>query len=307
VPARAAAAGHGGPPGGMSPPAELVKGFRLLRIPVAAGSPVTRSLLVKRHTSRDPAEQDEAERTLFVTHLDNFVTEAQLQRCFSSAFGPVQKVELKSSEKKAPKVEQRADGVRLHVNFARVVFKESASVSKALEASDGRISSAAVLPLPGSTLKEEMKASKSLYRDAGELRQEIDEWMAGYDSREEEKRRLARESALVDEDGFVKVVTGITRAPDGEFAIRSAKKPGLTTGAFAEPIAGAPGDIASTGDGVLDRRKRKKKDRERPDFYRFQQREKRREEIQEHRKRVAEDTEKVQRMRKTKRFKAAAT
>lgn len=31
-------------------------------------------------------------------------------------------------------------------------------MSKALEASDGRISSAAVLPLPGSTLKEEMKA-----------------------------------------------------------------------------------------------------------------------------------------------------
>eukprot|EP00429_Kryptoperidinium_foliaceum_P054137 CAMPEP_0176091168 /NCGR_PEP_ID=MMETSP0120_2-20121206/45663_1 /TAXON_ID=160619 /ORGANISM="Kryptoperidinium foliaceum, Strain CCMP 1326" /LENGTH=287 /DNA_ID=CAMNT_0017425059 /DNA_START=1 /DNA_END=864 /DNA_ORIENTATION=- len=280
---------------------ELIKGFRLLRVPVAAGSPVTRSLLVKRHMSRDPTEKDLAERTLFVTHVDNFVTEAQLQRCFSGAFGLVEKVELKSQEKKAPRAEQRADGVKVHVNFARVIFKEKASVEKALDASDGRISSAAVLPLPTSALKEEVKASKSFYRDAIELRQEIDEWMASYDAREEEKRRLARESALVDEDGFTKVVSGITRAPDG-FVIRSAKKPSLTVGAFAEPISAAKAAAADKGEST-DKRKRKKKDKERPDFYRFQQREKRREEIQAHRRMVAEDTEKVQRMKKTKRFK----
>uniref|UniRef100_A0A7S2P3X6 RRM domain-containing protein n=1 Tax=Zooxanthella nutricula TaxID=1333877 RepID=A0A7S2P3X6_9DINO len=278
---------------------ELVKGFRHLRVPVAPGSFITRSFLVKRHASRDAAEKEVADRTLFVTHLDNFTTEAQLSRCFSSAYGQVDKVELKSVEKRAPKAEQRADGVRLHVNFARVVFKDWSSLENAIQAADGRIATAAVLPLPTSALKSQLKAAKSLYRDAGELREEIDDWMASYDAREDDKRRLARESALVDEDGFQKVVSGITRSAEG-FSIRSAKRPSLKAGAFSEPIAAAQG-VAS---GTADKRKRKKKEIERPDFYKFQQREKRRDEIMDHRRRKAEDEEKVLRMRKTKRFKA---
>jgi len=233
-----------------------------------------------------------------VSHLDNFITEAQLSRSFGN-FGPVEKVELKSTEKRAPKVEQRADHVRLHVNYARIIFQDAASLDKALEAANGRIASAAVLSLPGGTLKEQMKADKALYRDAAELRHEIDEWMAAYDAREDEKRRQLRESAMVDDDGFQKVVSGITRTADG-FAIRSAKRPSLRTGAFAEPISGSAPDSAEG-----DRRKKKKKDRERPDFYKFQQREQRRNEIIDVRKRKAEDAEKVERMRKTKRFKAA--
>lgn len=41
---------------------------------------------------------------------------------------------------------------------------------------------------------------------------------------------------------------------------------------------------------------------EMPDFYRFQQREKRREEIIEHRKRHAKDIDTVKQMKKAKRF-----
>jgi len=272
----------------------------LLRVPTAAGSLVTRSLLVKRHASREPSEQDDAGRTLFVTHLDNFLTEAQLMRSFGAAFGPVDRVVLKTVEKKAPKAEQRADNVRFHVNFARVIFKETVSLEKAMEAADGRITGSAVLPLPGGVLKEEVKAGKTLYREASELRQEIDEWMAGYDARQEEQKRLAREAAVVDDDGFQKVVSGITRTADG-VAIRSAKRPSLKTGAFSEPINNFQ-DLAVT---KTDRRTRKKREQERPDFYKFQQREKRREDIIDHRKRVAQDEEKVVHMRKAKRFKVA--
>merc|ERR1712060_1025852 len=91
---------------------ELVRGYRLLRVPLIAGLPVSRGFLVKRHESRDAEERAVAGRTLFVTHLDNFVTEAQLTRCFTAGFGPVEKVVIKSVEKKASKAEQRADGVR---------------------------------------------------------------------------------------------------------------------------------------------------------------------------------------------------
>lgn len=272
----------------------------MLRVPTAAGSLVTRSLLVKRHASREPSEQDDAGRTLFVTHLDNFLTEAQLMRSFGAAFGPVDRVVLKTVEKKAPKAEQRADNVRFHVNFACVIFKETVSLEKAMETANGRITGSAVLPLPGGALKEEVKAGKTLYREASELRQEIDEWMAGYDARQEEQKRLAREAAVVDDDGFQKVVSGITRTADG-VAIRSAKRPSLKTGAFSEPINNFQ-DLAVT---KTDRRTRKKREQERPDFYKFQQREKRREDIIDHRKRVAQDEEKVVHMRKAKRFKVA--
>lgn len=271
----------------------IVKGFKLMRIPVAAGSPVTRSLLVKRHEGRTPEEQAVNGRALFVTHLDNFVTEAQLSRSFAGAFGPVEKVELKSVEKKAPKAELRADHVHVYVNFARVIFSEEASLEKAIAAASGRIAGAAVLPLPPSELKERLRTGRAPYRDAVELKREVDAWMAKYDEQEEEKKRLARASAVVDEDGFTKVVSGITRTADGT-AVRASRGPALKTGAFAEVVA------------LPDRGKKKKKSKEMPDFYRFQQRENKRQEINDHRKRKVEDIEKVYRLKKKAKVRTAA-
>merc|ERR1712039_644590 len=164
---------------------------------------------------------------------------------------------------------------------AQVVFKDAASVEKALEAAVGRVAGAAVLPLPSGELKEHLREGKTLYRDAGEMRRELDEWMANYDQREEQKRQAARESAI-DEDGFTKVVSGITRTEDG-VTIRSAARPAPKTGAFAEPIRGS-GDMVDV--------EKKVKNKEMPDFYRFQMREKKREEIVDHRKRKAADMEK---------------
>eukprot|EP00928_Gymnodinium_smaydae_P019630 TRINITY_DN1753_c0_g2_i1.p1 TRINITY_DN1753_c0_g2~~TRINITY_DN1753_c0_g2_i1.p1 ORF type:complete len:335 (+),score=78.90 TRINITY_DN1753_c0_g2_i1:69-1007(+) len=285
---------------------EIVRGYRLLRVPLATGLPVSRGLLVKRHESRDKEERELSRRSLFVTHVDGLATEAQLARCFSTAFGPVEKVEMKMVEKKAPKAQLRADGVRTSVNYAHVVFKDEESVDKVLSAATGRLVGTAVLPPPASELREALRASKDPYRDPAELRREVDSWMADYDLREEEKRRIARESA-VDDDGFTKVVSGITRTADGT-AIRAAKRPDLKTGAFSEPIKTVQ---ASSGQGVSDYGegtggKKKKKSREMPDFYRFQLREKKRQEIADYQTRKAEDTEKVEYMRKKKKFKVSA-
>eukprot|EP00439_Symbiodinium_sp_Y106_P060430 s262_g8.t3 len=218
--------------------------------------------------------QESAPRTLFATHLDAFTTESQIRQCFSS-FGPVEKVELKCVEKRAPKAEQRADHVRLHVVFARVVFKEVHVLRKALDAATGLISA---------------------HTDPARLRQEIDDWMAQYDEREEEKKRLAKETQ-VDDDGFTKVVSGITRTPDG-LTIRGARRPSLKTGAFGESTEQT---AAPTG-----KKMKSKKSKEMPDFYRFQLREKRRDELIDHRKRNRKDLETVKQMKKAKRFKATA-
>jgi ribosomal RNA-processing protein 7 len=213
-------------------------------------------------------------------------------------------VVLKSVEKRAARSELRADGVCVHVNFAHVVFKDAAAVEKALDAATGRIASSLVLPPPAGELRERLRGNLDAYRDPTELRREVDAFMTEYDEREGEKRRIARETA-VDEDGFTKVVSGITRTADG-LAIRAAKRPDLKTGAFAEPIKSVqastgPGCESIVGAGEGPRKKKKK--REQPDFYRFQVREKKLQEVVDHRKRRIEDTETIEYMKKKKKFK----
>lgn len=268
-----------------------IKGFRLLRLPVAPGVVVARSLLVKRHEGRTPEEKLEQERTLFATHLDDFVTEAQLSKCLA-AFGPVERVELKTAEKRAAKAELRADGVKTRVTFARAVFREPASLKKALAAATGRLVSGTALPLPKGGLKEQLRTGREAYRDPAELRRETDEWMAGYDQREAEKAKAEKENA-VDDDGFTKVVSGITRTADG-MTMRSAKRLRPETGTFGQSVND---ESQLQGDG------KKKKKRERLDFYRFQLREKRRQDVADHRKRALEDQKKMEQMRKARRFK----
>lgn len=275
---------------------EFARGFQLLRMPLATGSPVTRNLLVKRHNVLESAETGTADRTLFVTHLDNFVTDAQLLKCFMSGFGPVEKVELKSVEKKALRAGQRADHIHIHVNFARIIFKDAASLEKAIGAATGKTFGTTILPPPVGQLKEQLQMGRDLYRDPVELRREVDEWMVNYDELEEEKKKRMRENT-VDDDGFTKVVSGITRTSDG-VVIRAAKRPSANTGAFAEPIKGAQDPAAREWST-------KKRVYEHPDFYRFQLRENRRQELVGHRKQNEVDMEKVLHLRKAKRFKGA--
>ena len=120
------------------------------------------------------------------------------------------------------------------------------------------------------------------------LRHEIDDWMAQYDERQEEKKRLAKETQ-VDDDGFTKVVSGITRTPDG-LTIRGARRPSLKTGAFGESTENT---VVPAG-----KKMKSKKSKEMPDFYRFQLREKRRDELIDHRKRNRKDMETVKQMKK---------
>lgn len=96
----------------------------------------------------------------------------------------------------------------------------------------------------------------SSFQDPQKLRQEIDEWMANYDEKQEEKKRLARETQ-VDEDGFTKVISGITKTPDG-LTIRGAARPKTNTGVFGEAIAASKTPAPQVASG---KKKKKNKDR----------------------------------------------
>jgi len=235
--------------------------------------------------------------------LDSFVSEAQLKRCFADGFGAVERIEYKAVEKKPQKADLKTDKVLLHVIYARIIFKESISLKKALAAATGHVAPS-VLPSLGSELKETLKDQRSLYKDPAALRKEVDTFMANWDQRKEQQARDARENA-VDEDGFTKVVSGVNRSSDG-LVIRAARKMSLPTGAFAEPINGGdaikdPEAEAAERKGSGTRlRKRKKTKMEHPDFYRFQQREAKMKELAEYRKRKIEDKEKVEEVRHLK-------
>lgn len=60
----------------------------------------------------------------------------------------------------------------------------------------------------------------------------------------------------VDEDGFTKVISGITRTPDG-LTIRGAPRPKIKTGAFAEALTTG----SSSGATMGGKKKKKNKDR----------------------------------------------
>ena len=59
----------------------------------------------------------------------------------------------------------------------------------------------------------------------------------------------------VDEDGFTKVISGITRTPDG-LTIRGAPRPKIKTGAFAEALTTG----SSSGATIGGKKKKKNKD-----------------------------------------------
>merc|ERR1719321_2384894 len=150
----------------------LVDGFTVLRLPLAKGSPHIRNVLAKKHTKT----QDDpwpANRTLFLTSLDDFQTEATLKKAFS-IFGAIEEVHLKRLDK---------DGIT--VILGHIVFLHLGCVDKVL--TDETLWSECVLPLPSAGRKKWNAETAKKIRDPDELQREIDTWMASYEAREAEK------------------------------------------------------------------------------------------------------------------------
>uniref|UniRef100_A0A0G4HME7 Ribosomal RNA-processing protein 7 C-terminal domain-containing protein n=1 Tax=Chromera velia CCMP2878 TaxID=1169474 RepID=A0A0G4HME7_9ALVE len=278
----------------------LVNGFHVLRVPVEVGSPFYRDLLLKRHMSQSD-DVLPPDRTLFVVHVEQGVERKHLTKCFS-AFGKVKHVSMKPTVKAARTPALRRENVMEVVNICHVVFEEAGSVEKTLKACRKEKGlSAASLPIAASHANEWLKKEKLRYSDADKLERDVESFMETYDKRkEEEKARQASASGALDEDGFTLVTGSSVKAPDGT-VIKSARAPSAPTGAFKLPggLSGGPADGAEGGK----RRKKKRKD-EALDFYRHQQREKKKQELAETRKSILEGERAVEEMRKTKKFKA---
>ncbi|KAF4708335.1 hypothetical protein FOZ62_016323, partial [Perkinsus olseni] len=112
---------EGPAPSSAMQPLSRLEGYRILYVPLSKGSPLTRQLMVKRNDqAADPAEWPN-ERTLFVAHLDYWVTEKALTRLFE-VFGDVERVRIKKAVKPAQTSADKADGIVRDLVFGHVLF-----------------------------------------------------------------------------------------------------------------------------------------------------------------------------------------
>merc|ERR1719487_555333 len=246
------------------------EGYQLLRIPFAQGSPFRRHILAKKHV-KTKDDSLPTERTLFITSLDEFQTEASLKKAFE-AFGKVEAVHLKKIEK--------AGAI---VVLAHVIFVQKGVADKVLK--DGFSECSLNIPTAGRK-KWQTEAAKKV-RDPEKLQIEIDQWMASYDASEAAKNEDTPE---VDEDGFT--IVKAAGGTEGNHTIKSFRQRGINTGAF------------DLGKDEFETKKNKRMPKEKEDFYRFQFRAKRAEEVKSHRETRKRDLASVADLTKTKKFKS---
>jgi hypothetical protein len=243
-------------------------GHTVLRL-AFPGTPFSRTVLAKRQKEEDGWP---AARSLFVTHLDPYVTEKAIENCFG-AFGKVEKVMLKRTPKRGDKKHQIA--------FARIKFKDAGSVDTILETAEG------ILQAPPPVWKR-MAAAARPYVEPDDLQAAVDTFMIKHEEREAAER-AKQDEVEVDDDGFTKVKSGTTRTEDGH-VIKSFRAAPPKVGAFD----------AGVTEGVA---KKKKKAKEVDDFYSFQLREKQRLEVASERRKRRLEENAVEKMKSRKAFK----
>jgi len=250
----------------------MFDGHKILRIPFSEGSPFSRPLLIKQHASKVPEEQKYDERTLFVAHIDYWVTKPALWKCFLH-FGPLEQIQLSRGVRKKGEC----------VCFAHIRFRGKESVQAALNCPPGFAPTTMPMAREGS-VKERTKAIKTRYPDPAELQAEVDEFMANFEIEESRKKR-ENTAQVVDEDGFTVVKSGVSHAPDGTRIVSF----------------NAPKHTEWSKPGAL---KAKKNKTELSDFYGFQVKQNKVQSIEQERKRKREDEEEIERMKKRGQFSA---
>merc|ERR1719473_1143943 len=251
--------------------------FTVLRLPLADESPFVRHVVAKPHTRREGDPWPEG-RTLFLTSLDDFVTEADLKKALAP-FGKIEEVYLKRT--------QKADGTNV---LAHVVFKNAGAVQNVV--SQEAMEAQCVLPLPKGGRKRWAAEDAAKYRKPEQLQTEVDRWMENFEQKESEEARKAAEPE-VDEDGFTKVKGSVTRGegPGGGVWVKSFRAPKIATGSF------------EIGGGQEQVKQKKNKRGVEEDFYKFQHRMKRVKDLHDMRAETAKDHEEVLSMKKKRKFK----
>jgi len=177
-----------------------------LRIPVsnAIGNCAFRTLMVKDQPKvNDPADAKYADRSIFITPLDSWITKDMLWKCFE-AFGKLHEVCLKKGELKG----------RLQCS-ALIRFKHKESHSQLMKYAGSNRLCPTTLPFSSNGITKFKDSGSIKYPDPDQLSVKVQNFIFKFEEKERTTHK-AREGVEVDEDGFTKVrSTGATKAPDG--------------------------------------------------------------------------------------------
>ncbi|XP_052895503.1 ribosomal RNA-processing protein 7 homolog A [Anopheles moucheti] len=231
-------------------------------------------LFVKENASKATCKQKPTGRTLYVLNVPPYATEEALKHAFSSA-GEIERVLLqeKPSNKESAPIEIIDKNV-FCFKVAYVVFAKPDSLNKLLRKRKINPLHSEANPLLTGVAKW-TKAYQERIPDPAALQQEIDEYMATYDQKIEAQKAME-----------------INNAPDDDGWVTVSKK---NSGVFAQKQ-------------VVVKKLEKKLDDDRTtkqlkNFYTFQIRESKKDDIISLRKKYDRDLKKMEQIKKAKRFK----
>ncbi|KAL3876926.1 hypothetical protein ACJMK2_034707 [Sinanodonta woodiana] len=260
----------------------VIQGFSVVPVKFSEKCKAAHYLYLKEHAVRDNDEHKPKNRTLFVLSVPPYCTEECLRRLFAQC-GKVQRVYIHKKPTASLPVLDTSKYFPVTppiqgFKVAYIVFKDPKSIQRAknLPYDKPLILSTPEHPLLIG-LNKWCKEYEENVVDVKEMQTEIDSFMAKFDQKQEEELRKAKESEGVpDEEGWVTVT-------------RLGKKKGIPrTEAFDKK--------------GKEKERKKRKERELLNFYTFQNRENKRDEIAKLRQKFEEDKQRIVLMRASRKF-----
>lgn len=239
-------------------------GFKTLWLRYEENSSDRNQLFIKAHTDKKYSKYPK-DRTLFVINIPPYATEESVKFAFGKKCGPVESVQfVKNKSEKC----------------TYVIFEKDSSLDKALSLTSNVILTLSSKEKPLMTgLNKWCREYNNSVCNEGEAKKYIQQFMENYDAKVTERLIKEKEDEEGDADGWVKV-TG--RKKRGEFALARKES---TINKLQEKL--------STGN-----QKKQLKN-----FYPFQIREAKRQNLMELRKKFDLDKQKLQQMKQNRTFK----
>ncbi|XP_013389988.1 ribosomal RNA-processing protein 7 homolog A [Lingula anatina] len=259
----------------------VINGFTVIPLKLNKQCKSCHHVYLKEHSVRETDAAKPKDRTLFILNLPPYCNEECLKRLFSDC-GKIENIHIQQKpSSSAPEVKNRffksakdIEGFRV----AYIVFHTPAAVKKAkqFKFDPPRILSTDESPvLTG--MKKWCQEYKASLPNVHALQKEIDAYMEEFDKKiQEEAAQAKEEEGVPDDEGWVTVT-------------RHSKNKGVPRTEAQEKR-------------VTQREKKKRKEKELLNFYAFQVRESKMEQIAKLRQKFEEDKQKISLMRASRKF-----
>ncbi|KAM5147877.1 ribosomal RNA-processing protein 7 homolog A [Mantella aurantiaca] len=256
-------------------------GYRAIPVKFSAEQNSQHYLYAKEHKVRGQTEKTPLQdRTLFVINIPAYCTESHLSALFSCC-GHVESVEMlgkPSPSTKDPAVSKYFNpNVLKGYKVAYVVFKNTSGLR---EFNSVKFTTPLVLSGEDSVLKTGIQGWVEGYEmsliNVAELQAEVEEYMQKHDKKVTEKEEQAKEDGEPDEEGWVTVT-------------RKGRNPGLAR-------------TEAMNNCVTEKEKKKRAQKELLNFYAWQNRHNKKEQLAELHRKFEEDKQKIAIMRAQRKF-----